>query len=200
MLEQVPDKQLAHAASYVLRDPTAAERLLERVRESIGDRLVSRPTLRFYHGESPVALSLDDQSAGTRHWIGLVSLALDAISGGALMVVDEVDASLHPHLTANLVNLFRDSEANPHGAQLLFTTHDPTLLDDEVLARDEVWFVEKEPGSGASRLYPLTDFHPRKNENVAGRYLAGGYGATPILADYRFRRAVTDGRASDAAA
>jgi hypothetical protein len=116
------------------------------------------------------------------------------------MVADELDASLHPQLTARLINLFRDSEVNLNGGQLVFATHDIALLDDDVLGRDEIWFVEKEPGSGATRLYPLTDFHPRKNEDVQGRYLAGGYGAVPILADYRFRRAVSAERNQDAAA
>jgi hypothetical protein len=173
----------------------------ELLSELSGELLDSPPvTLHFYHGASRVPLRLDEQSAGTRSWIGLVSAALDVISTGGLLVVDEVDASLHPQLTARLVNLFRDAETNPHRAQLLFTTHDPTLLDDAVLARDEIWFVEKEPDSGASRLYPLTDFRPRRLENTVGRYLAGGYGAVPILADYRFRRAVSSGTVDDAAA
>jgi len=157
-------------------------------------------TLHFYHGTSRVPLGLDEQSAGTRSWIGLVSAALDVVVAGGLLVVDEVDASLHPHLTARLISLFRDREANPEGAQLLFTTHDATLLDNDTLGRDEVWFVDKDPSTGATRLYPLTDFHPRKNEDIQGRYLAGGYGAVPILADYRFRRAAGSERARDAAA
>lgn len=154
----------------------------------------------FRHGESDATLSLAEQSDGTRSWIGLISVALDAITTGGLMVVDEVDASLHPHLTSRLINLFRDTENNPGGAQLLLTTHDATLLDDETLSRDEIWFVEKEPESGAARLYALTNFHPRKNENTEGRYLAGGYGAIPLLAEYRFRKALRPGQARDAAA
>jgi hypothetical protein len=162
-------------------------------------RLGSVPRLRFYHGSSGVPLLLADQSAGTRSWIGLVSAALATLGQGALMVVDEVDASLHPHLTARLTNLFRDPETNHTGAQLLFTTHDATLLDEETLSRDEVWFVEKEPDSGASRLYPLTDFHPRKHEDREGRYLAGSYGAVPVVSDSGIRRALRNG-VRDAAA
>src|SRR5690606_9061949 len=160
-------------------------RLSEVLREYRATDTVVAPhrsrALRFHHGTSGTPLRLHDQSAGTRSWIGLVSAALEAITGGGLMVVDEIDASLHPHLTARLIKLFRDPEANSTGAQLLFTTHDTTLLDEEILDRDEVWFVEKDPDSGASRLYPLTDFHPRKHEDREGRYLAGSYGAVPVI-------------------
>jgi AAA15 family ATPase/GTPase len=143
-------------------------------------------------------LSWEDQSAGTRGWISLVSHALNALANGGLLVVDEVDASLHPHLTARLIQLFRDAETNTRNAQLLFTTHDATLLDEDTLSRDEVWFVEKDADSGSTRLYPLTDFHPRKNENTEGRYLAGSYGAVPVLSDSAFRDALL--RAGHAAA
>lgn len=156
--------------------------------------------LRFHHGKNNAALSLSEQSAGTRSLISLVSATLGAISSGATMVVDELDASLHPYLAAQLLRMFRDPETNQAAAQLLFTTHDATLLDEDNLARDEIWFVEKNPDSGATRLYPLTDFHPRKHEDVEGRYLAGSYGAVPVLSNYRLRRALAHGRVRDAAA
>ncbi|GLH99202.1 AAA family ATPase [Phytohabitans aurantiacus] len=156
--------------------------------------------LVFRHGRSEVPLGVQDQSAGTRSWIALMSHALDALDNGGLLLIDEVDASLHPHLSARLINLFRDAETNSRGGQLVFTTHDATLLDDETLSRDEVWFVEKEADTGATRLYPLTDFHPRKQENTEGRYLAGGYGAIPVLSDFDFREAVLRRQDSDATA
>ncbi len=161
----------------------------------------ARPStsLVFYHGSS-VPLGIEDQSAGTRSWVRLVACALRALDGGGLLVVDEVDASLHPHLSSQLINLFRDPETNPQGGQLLLTTHDPTLLDEDTLSRDEVWFVEKDADSGVTRLYPLTDFHPRKNENTEGRYLAGAYGAIPVVSDYGFREAIRSSRESDEAA
>jgi uncharacterized protein len=164
------------------------------------ERLTRPGQLQFLHGRSRVPLALEDQSAGTRSWIGLVSAALTTLGAGGLMVVDEIDASLHPHLVTRLINLFRDAEVNPAGAQLLLTTHDATLLDEETLSRDEIWFVEKDPDTGATRLFPLTDFHPRKNDNTEGRYLAGGYGAVPVLSDYDFRQAVRADREDDVAA
>ena len=201
ILTGIPDSPLAALMSQQLQDPATRDSFLERLYDTLDSHPDLRPgRLRFHHGVSRVPLALEDQSDGTRSWIGLVSAALDAVSTSGLMVVDEVDASLHPQLTGRLINLFRDPETNPGSAQLLLTTHDVTLLDEETLSRDEIWFVEKEPDSGATRLYPLTDFHPRKNENTEGRYLAGGYGAIPMLSDRRFRQAVRAGRESDAAA
>jgi hypothetical protein len=192
---------LAALVSQQMVGPETRDTFLQLLYKQLEGRPDLRPgRLRFHHGDSRTPLTLDEQSAGTRSWIGLISVALDAVASGSLMVADELDASLHPQLTARLINLFRDSEVNLNGGQLVFATHDIALLDDDVLGRDEIWFVEKEPGSGATRLYPLTDFHPRKNEDVQGRYLAGGYGAVPILADYRFRRAVSAERNQDAAA
>jgi len=136
----------------------------------------------FLHGAGKVPLTWVDQSEGTQLWALLLMAALEALQTGAALVVDEVDASLHPRLTARLIELFRHKSTNSRGAQLLFTTHDATLLGtnlgEEVLRRDEIWFVDKR--DGASTLYPLSDFHPRKDENRERRYLAGSYGAVPV--------------------
>jgi AAA15 family ATPase/GTPase len=82
--------------------------------------------------------------------------------------------------------LFQDPTSNPNGAQLLFTTHDTnllgTVLGDAPLRRDQVWFTEKDSG-GATHLYPLTDFHPRKHENLERGYLQGRYGAIPFVGE-----------------
>jgi uncharacterized protein len=162
---------------------------------------VTLTELVFQHGSNRAPLTLDEQSAGTKGWLAFIVRALPVLeAGGGVLVVDEVDASLHPHLVAQLINLFRDHETNHVGAQLLFTTHDATLLDEETLSRDEIWFVEKDPETGRTRLFPLTDFHPRKHENTEGRYLAGAYGAVPVLSDRQFRRAVAAGRRRDVAA
>jgi hypothetical protein len=105
---------------------------------------------------------------------------LRAKNHGTLLCIDELDASLHPLLAIQLMRLFNDRAANPRGAQLLFTTHDTNLLSAGVLRRDQIWFTEKGP-DGASRLYPLTDFKPRKGENLENGYLQGRYGAIPFL-------------------
>jgi hypothetical protein len=151
-----------------------------------------RQRLTLQHGEAGVALPFADESAGTHVWIALAIDAVTALSEGNVLVVDELDASLHPWLSARLIGMFHDPEANPHGAQLLFTTHDATLLGtlagQDILHRDEVWFVEKT--DGATQLFPLTDFHPRKEESTQRRYLGGSYGAVPAVWEADLRKAL----------
>ncbi|MGW0586185.1 AAA family ATPase [Streptosporangium sp. NPDC002607] len=117
-----------------------------------------------------------------------------SLDRGSLLIVDELDSSLHPYLSAQLVKLFREPETNPLGAQLIFTSHDATLLGriqgEEVLHRDHVWFTEKDE-CGATELFPLSDFKPRKDENRERRYLTGRYGAVPIVNDELFAAALS---------
>jgi AAA15 family ATPase/GTPase len=106
-----------------------------------------------------------------------------------VLLADELESSLHPNLVAHLVGLFQDPTTNPRKAQLIFNSHEASLLgnsvSDRTLGRDQVWFSEKLP-DGATRLYPLSDLNPRKEEAVGRRYLAGRYGATPIIASEEF--------------
>jgi hypothetical protein len=140
--------------------------------------------LVFRQGAGGTELTLAELSAGTRSWLQVLVDVLEILDTGAVYAVDELNTSLHPRLVARLIELFRDPRTNPRGAQFLFTTHDATLLGTnlgaETLRRDEVWFVEKD-AAGATRLFPLSDFHPRKEENTERRYLGGSYGAVPAL-------------------
>jgi len=130
-----------------------------------------------------------EESLGTRVWLGLAGPVIDALGGGDVLLVDEIEASLHPALVVQLVRLFQSPEANPKGAQLIFNSHEAVLLGDSrgdrVLGRDQVWFTEK-AFDGATRLYPLADLSPRGDEAISRRYLAGRYGATPIIAPEEF--------------
>lgn len=134
-------------------------------------------------------LPLEVQSAGTITLLELAVRLIPALRTGSVLCVDEIEASLHPMLAAALLRLFCDKSRNPNGAQLIFTTHDTNLLGtlagDVQLGRDQVWFTEKD-SSGASHLYPLTDFHPRKEENLERGYLQGRYGAVPFLGEFSF--------------
>jgi len=149
------------------------------------ERLPVRPPtgVAFLHGENRALLGWADQSEGTRAWVRVLTSALRALHRGGLLVVDEIDASLHPRLTARLLELFRGPTATTRGAQLLFTTHDATLLSsvlgEKVLSTEEIWFMKKE--GGASTIYPLSDFRLDDNEDVEARYLAGNYGAVPVV-------------------
>ena len=129
------------------------------------------------------------ESQGTVVWLGLIGSVVSALADGTLLLADELDASLHPSLVAQLIRLFQSHETNPRQAQLIFNAHDPTILgnsdDERLLGRDQIWFTEK-LADGSTRLYPLADFRPRKNEAIGRRYLAGRYGAMPILSQGQF--------------
>lgn len=140
--------------------------------------------IRFSHrgrDGARFALGLDQESRGTRQMISLGLDALRAIKRGCLMVLDELDASLHTDLALRIVSLFTDPRINTTGAQLIATTHDTNLLSSGVLRRDQVWFTEKDR-EGATTLFPLTDFRTRREDNIERGYLDGRFGAVPYLA------------------
>lgn len=143
--------------------------------------------LRFQHlGTSGKSYPLEagQQSSGTLSWLSLAVPAIEALRRGGVLLVDELDASLHPHLAQVLIRMFKDGELNTRGAQLVFTTHDTYFLSPSAEARlepEEVWFVEK-GRDGASELYSLGDFPTRAEQNLSRRYLHGRYGATPAVA------------------
>jgi len=144
-----------------------------------------QPRVQFHHSSSDPAwdfvLPYDQESRGTRTLFSLVGIISWSLETGSTLVVDELDQSLHTLLARNIVDSFNRSETNAHGAQLLFNTHDTNLLADDLLRRDQIWFTEK-GADGATRLFPLTDFHARKQENLERGYLQGRYGAVPAVA------------------
>lgn len=137
--------------------------------------------LRLLH-RTPAGLTpldFDAESVGTRTWFALIGPVLEALRSGTLLLFDELDASLHPTLSAELIELFHDPVTNPHGAQLVFTSHDTSLLNH--LNRDEVWLTEKDD-TGATRLGALAEFagaRVRKSQNLERGYLHGRFGAIP---------------------
>jgi uncharacterized protein len=153
--------------------------------------------VQFLHRgfEGNVPFDLADESSGTLRLFELTARALPILEDGGLFLVDEIDASLHPLLTATLIRLFQSPEINKSRAQLIFTTHDATLLGsidgEDVLRRDEVWFTSKRE-DGSSELFPLAEFKPRRQgENRQKRYLNGSYGAIPDLSMSMFELALT---------
>jgi len=142
--------------------------------------------LLFRHQSlNSATLTMNQQSRGTRAWFSLAGPILESLKNGSILCVDELDASLHSYLAMEVIRIFQDSERNAKNAQLIFNTHDTTLLgkllEAPSLHRDQIWFVEKDE-EGASHLYPLSDFRPRKFENVERGYLQGRYGAIPFIA------------------
>jgi AAA15 family ATPase/GTPase len=147
----------------------------------------------FYHQghekDSP-AFKIEEESLGTRRLFALGGSLLQALKTGQIVVVDELDSSLHPMIMRTLVELFNDPTANPLNAQLIFNTHDITLLDWGNFRRDQIWFTEKD-NDGASQLYSLLEFRPRSTEAFGKGYLHGRYGAVPIVGS--LERLVTNG-------
>jgi len=140
--------------------------------------------------EHEVPFDLTEESAGTRTWFQLIGPALSALRGGRILLFDEIDASLHPKLSARLLELFQDPVTNPFGAQLIFTTHATSLLNH--LNRDEVWLTEK-GNNGATTLTALTEYggdKVRRSLNLEKAYLQGRYGAVPELDQFMLRRAL----------
>jgi uncharacterized protein len=152
----------------------------------------SRRQLRLLHRvvEQEIPFDLAEESVGTQTWFALIGPTLSALRGGRVLLFDEIDASLHPRLSARLLGLFQDRETNPHGAQLIFTTHDTSLLSQ--LNRDEVWLTEKGE-TGATTLTALAEYggeKVRRSLNLEKAYLQGRFGAVPELDQSALRRVV----------
>ena len=155
--------------------------------------------IEFHHeGDSDgFVLKEEDESRGTQVWIDSIVPALYALYHGALLIVDELDSSLHPTLLREFIHYFQDEEINTKGAQLIFTTHDLTLLGNhptEALDRNEVWFVEKQ--QSISELIALSEFSSRDNHNIEKRYLQGVFGAVPITSSRGIAEALNALRAA----
>ncbi len=139
--------------------------------------------LRFSHvnKNGTAVLDLMDESTGTQKLLFLVGPVLDILRKGLTLFIDEIDTALHTLLVRELVRLFHRPEINTGSAQLIFTTHDTSLLDaPDLFRRDQIWFVEKDSDQ-ASSLVSLSEFSPRKNEALERWYLTGRYGGVPML-------------------
>lgn len=128
----------------------------------------------------------NQESEGTKKVIDLTGPVFDTLLGGKILMVDELDAKLHPLLTREIVSLFNSSETNPNHAQLLFATHDTNLLSADLFRRDQVWFTEKDAVEQTD-LYNLVEFRlpdgskVRNDSNLERNYIRGRYGAIPYI-------------------
>jgi len=152
--------------------------------ESVDEESLRNLKVEFIHRIEPtgkeVSFSNLEESDGTRRFFELAGPWLLAIVLGRALLVDELEASLHPYLVRELTNFIQNPKSSSKGAQLIFTTHDTTLLDPELFRRDQIWFTEKDE-HGATRLYSMLDYKPRKGEAMQKGYLSGRYGAIPII-------------------
>ena len=135
---------------------------------------------------------LERESAGTVAYLALLGPLVNALRNGSVICVDELDSSLHPLIAIEIMRLFENRAQNPKGGQLIFNTHDTNLLNTGILRRDQIWFTEKD-AKGESHLYPLTDFKPRREENLESGYLQGRYGAIPFIHSGEFVTSLAEG-------
>lgn len=131
--------------------------------------------------QNAIPLPFHEESTGTKNLFELAGPILDVLDNGFTLIVDELNSGLHPLAFQHLIATFCDPEINKHNAQLIFTTHDSSLLDSEYIGRDQVWMVEKGRDLSA-RLIPLSDFKPRHDSaGYQKRYLQGRFGGVPRL-------------------
>ena len=136
--------------------------------------------------EYEAELNLFDESSGTKKLFGLMPFIADSLLSGTTLVIDELDAKIHPVLLRHIIMMFNDMNINKKKAQLIFTSHDLSTMNSEVFRRDEIWFVAKGNAQN-SQLYSLVEFKNEKGESVRKdakfdkQYLEGKYGADPYL-------------------
>ncbi|MCU6479886.1 AAA family ATPase [Arthrobacter sp. A2-55] len=164
----------------------------QEVSYSDSSEVRTRRRLRLLHrsNEDSVPFDFAAESEGTKTWFQLIGPVLKALRQGSLVLFDELDASLHPTLSAELIRLFHNPGTNPWGAQLIFTSHDTSLLSH--LNRDEVWLTDKR-ADGSTRLGALADFageRVRKSQNLEDAYLHGRFGALPQIDNAGLYRAL----------
>lgn len=200
-IEKIKDKQfkqkfmsLLHASDVGIKDVDIRtferDELPEEIRKELTDEKISMAFTEhdLFHKNKKtggtVKLSLFEESEGTIKLIEFAAPIIDALTEGRVLVIDEFDARFHPNIIHQLVGLF-NSEANSKNAQLIFVTHDTTLMSGTMMRRDQIDFVEKNE-RGESEIYSLSDITGvRKADEYNKKYRIGSYGAIPDLSGFR---------------
>lgn len=183
--------------SFVVKRSTFANDVVEKapndIKEKIREgKIVDTFTIHNVYNENGDVVKeklfdeLDMESEGTKKVIEMSGPIFDTLNEGRVLVVDELDAKLHPLLTRNIVLLFMNPEINKNNAQLVFATHDTNLLNLKLLRRDQIWFAEKDK-CDSTDIYSLVEFKDdngdkvRNDRNIEKDYIAGRYGAIPFI-------------------
>ncbi|NLL28954.1 MAG: ATP-binding protein [Bacteroidales bacterium] len=149
--------------------------------------LLSKKYTNSNYEISDINLNLQkNESSGTQKLFDLAGLLLTAynLSSSALIILDEIDSNFHPYLLIKLIEFFNNPSVNKSNSQLLFTSHDTNLMSPSIMRRDQFYLTEKNEDN-STRLYSLADLKGIRNDaDFAKQYLAGYYGALPILEDY----------------
>lgn len=190
----VPERQPVALPSNMPEQFAELMANLQKLQEKVGNS--ERITIKTFHRrfdgsgqpQDDVSFDLDKhESDGTQRLFALASPLLGALYKGEVIIIDEMDARIHPNLVTELVRLFNSEATNPNHAQLIFTTHDTNLLSADLFRRDQVWFVEKSR-HGASDLYSLVEYRVdskrvRNDASFEKDYVMGRYGAIPFIGD-----------------
>jgi AAA15 family ATPase/GTPase len=124
------------------------------------------------------------ESEGTQKLFALAGILVDALKNGKVLLIDELDARLHPLITCAIIGLFNSTDNNPKNAQMFFMTHDTNLLSNNIFRRDQIWFTEKDR-QGATHLYSLVEYKVGNDASFESDYIRGRYGAIPFIGDLR---------------
>ncbi len=187
-LERVLEEMLREEDSQeISRFLKAVDVHVDGFRVEVDDeRHQHRVYVKHVVGGAEYELRFSEESAGTQKLMGLASVLLSALENGGAVIVDELDAKLHPKLLRYVILLFKNPEVNKGGAQLIFTSQDVSTMRNDVFRRDEIWFAARDEGE-ASQLWSLSDLHEpngnlvSKNAAFDKQYLSGRYGADPYL-------------------
>lgn len=178
--EDMDDDEAAFIA-----DPESGKRIV--LRKINGELLAFKlsTTHTCIEGNSDISFDLDEESDGTRRLIELTPALYEMAHSkeGSVHIIDEIDRSMHPHLTRMIIQEHLESEKNSK-TQLIVTTHETSLLDVSLIRRDEIWFIQKNE-TGSSKLYSLNNFQPRYDKDIRKDYLLGRYGAIPFVGDFK---------------
>lgn len=170
------EREPVPAGANVIYGPS---QILEQKPDGSHD-LIKVTMSRVAEDNKTIGFDFGEESSGTRVLFRTAGAWINVLKNGEVLLFDEIDTSLHLNLAEWLIKNFHSNTANKLNAQLIATTHNVGLMDTDVFRRDQLWFVEKK-ADNSSELYPLSDFHARNEQNLGKNYLAGKYGALPIL-------------------
>ncbi|ARV58040.1 abortive infection protein [Nostocales cyanobacterium HT-58-2] len=189
----IDDIQVEQPLTSDLENIFSRSEFSDNVRKHLISQLLSnrRKTIATIHwkynsnGEKYRTESFDidsHESEGTKKLFALAGFLVDTLKKGKILLIDELDSSLHPLITCAIIDLFNSSDTNSRNAQFVFTTHDTNLLSNKIFRRDQIWFVEKDV-QGATHLYSLVEFKVRNDASFESDYIHGKYGAIPFIGD-----------------
>lgn len=190
MPKPVFEKVMSHVKSKIEDQENPSFRMTMRSNENFfnievqGHKEPKVTTIRLHHKKSFYDFGFEEESDGTRRLFDLMDMLLNKRED-VLYVVDELERSLHPKLTARFLELFMEMHEE-QSMQLLFTTHESAIMEQSIFRRDEIWFVERN-AENASTIYSLDRFKERYDKVLSKAYLEGRYGAIPVFSSFSFR-------------